>query len=120
MYFNKVAAVATLFVYTINIRKNMFFHMNYIFYIGKCESSYRVCSNQLTSDTYKGVHRLNEIDGAIIALLLFSFYILLLYGMPIILIIVGYFIFKGYKKRRGVRTIDNPVAPDGKQANIKP
>ena len=63
---------------------------------------------------------MNVIDGIIIVLLLFSFYILLLYGMPIILIIVGYFIFKGYKKRRGVKTNDKSVAPDGQQANIKP
>lgn len=63
---------------------------------------------------------MNEIDGAIVALLLFSFYILLLYGMPIIIIIVGYFIFKGYKKRRGVKTNDKSVAPDGQQASIKP
>ncbi|OMF65430.1 hypothetical protein BK141_10740 [Paenibacillus sp. FSL R5-0765] len=70
MSFNKVAIIATLFLYTINIRKN-------------------------------------------------TFSPLLLYGMPIILIIVGYFIFKGYKKRRGVKTNES-VAPDGQQANIKP
>gem|GEM_PF-2738641 len=63
---------------------------------------------------------MNEIVSMLILFLVLFYYILLKYGIPIILIIVGYFIFQGYKKRRGVRTSDKSVAPDGKQANIKP
>ncbi|KGP77691.1 MULTISPECIES: hypothetical protein [unclassified Paenibacillus] len=62
---------------------------------------------------------MNEFTAMVWLFTLLAFYIVIKYGIPIALIIVGYFILKGYKKRKIVAMSDKPTFVN-KQGNIKP
>lgn len=60
-----------------------------------------------------------DMSSLIALFILFSSYIFLKYGLPILLVIVGYFIFKRYRKNTEASKNKKPNQPV-KQGNLKP